>query len=215
MTFDPLPPGPFHVITADPPWLYQKQPGTKTQSQASGGRGGTAEQHYPTLSNEQIAALPVADVAADDAHLFLWVTNPGVYGGRFSDLHPAQIAEAWGFQYQTMLTWVKTTGDGDVDRGGMGWYFRGATEHVLYATRGKAGIPSGLRVPNVILAPRGRHSAKPMEFYRMVEKVTEGPRLELFARYPRAGWETWGNQADGGRAPERDLPATPNGTTLF
>lgn len=188
-----LPPGPFEVIVADPPWLYQKAPGSKGARVAG---NGVAEKHYDTMTNDQIAALPVAEVAADAAHLFLWVTNPGMFGGRFSTITPEQIARSWGFEYRTLLTWVKTTRDGDVHGGGMGWYFRGATEHVLYCTRGRAKIPSALRVPNVLLAERGAHSAKPWEFYRMVEQVIPGDvaRLEMFARHPRSGWTTWGNQ---------------------
>lgn len=184
----------YHVITADPPWKYQKRPGLRQAIERGPGRGGTAEQHYPTMTNEEIAALPVGDLAAHDAHLFLWVTNPGMFGGRFSSITPKQIAEAWGFQYQTLLTWVKTTKAGSPMGGGMGWYFRGCTEHVLYATRGKASIPPHKRLPNVILAPRGRHSAKPIEFVRLVEAVTDGPRLELFAREVQPGWDAWGNE---------------------
>lgn len=204
MTVTPLPAGPFDVIVADPPWMYQKQPGSKGADAAA---PGAAEARYDTLTNEQIAALPVADVAADNAHLFLWVTNPGLYGGRFSDVTPAHIAAAWGFEYRTMLTWVKTTLSGDVMRGGMGWYFRGCTEHILYATRGKAAIPSEVREPNVIMAPRGTHSAKPPEFLDMVERVTTGRRLEMFCRSPRPGWEAWGNQSSREARLENATPA--------
>lgn len=189
-----LPNGPFVVIVADPPWMYQKNPGIKG---GGDGPGGIAEREYPTMTNEQIAALPVGDVVGPDAHLFLWITNPGIYGGRFSDVTPADIAAAWGFEYRTTLTWVKTVAEGRIDKGGMGWYFRGATEHVLYATRGRAGIPAAMREPNVFLGAKGRHSAKPRVFYDLVERVTDGPRLEMFARNPRPGWTVWGNQADG------------------
>lgn len=205
-----LPPGPFDVVVADPPWKYQKDAGAKRSADEvpMSGRGGQAEGRYDTMTNEEIAALPVRDVVADDAHLFLWITNPGIYGGRFSDVTPAQIAEAWGFQFKTLITWVKTTNDGAVMRGGMGWYFRGCTEHVLYAVRGKAGIPPALREPNVVMAPRGAHSAKPWEFAAMVERVVpDARRLEMFARHPRAGWETWGNQAD---ADAKAANATPS-----
>lgn len=200
-----LPAGPFDVVVADPPWMYQKAPGSRGADAAA---PGAAEGRYDTMTNEEIAALPVADVVAPDAHLFLWITNPGVYGGRFSDLTPAGIASAWGFEYRTMLTWVKTSADGAPMRGGMGWYFRGCTEHVLYATRGKASIPSDLREPNVIMAQRGRHSAKPWEFAAMVERVIpDARRLEMFARHPRPGWETWGNQATVGA---RDATGAPS-----
>ena len=189
-----LPTGPFRVVVADPPWMYQKDPGAKG---GGDGASGIAEREYPTMTNEEIAALPIRDIAAPDAHLFMWITNPGIYGGRFSDVSPAAIASAWGFEYRTLLTWVKTVSEGRIDRGGMGWYFRGATEHVLYATRGKAGIPAALREPNVFLAAKGAHSVKPRAFFDLVERVTDGPRLEMFARRPRPGWTVWGNQANG------------------
>lgn len=189
-----LPAGPFDVIVADPPWMYQKRPGVNG---AGEGAPGIAEREYPTMTNEEIAAMPVSGLAAPDAHLFMWITNPGVYGGRFSDVTPADIAAAWGFEYRTLLTWVKTVANGRVNRGGMGWYFRGATEHVLYATRGRAGIPAELRQPNVFLAAVGRHSTKPRAFFDLVESVTSGRRLEMFARSGRPGWTVWGNQASG------------------
>jgi N6-adenosine-specific RNA methylase IME4 len=182
----------YRVVVADPPWMYQKSPGAKNDGV---GPSGTAEDHYRTMTNEQIAALPVATVVAKDAHLFMWITNPGVYGGRFSTVTPSDIAAAWGFTYRTLITWVKTTREGRINDGGMGWYFRGCTEHVLYATRGKASIPSELRRPNVILSPRGAHSEKPASFLDVVESVVPiGPRLEMFARCRRQGWDSWGNQ---------------------
>ncbi len=183
-------PGGYSVIVADPPWMYQKQPGLHGSGD---GPVGTAERHYQTMTNEQIAALPVAGLARASAHLFMWVTNPGIYGGRFSDVTPADIAAAWGFEYKTTLTWVKTGSDGRPIGSGMGWYFRGCTEHVLYATRGDASISSERRVANVVLAPRGRHSAKPEQFFRIVEAVADGPYLEMFSRRRRRGWDSWGN----------------------
>lgn len=187
-----LPAGPFDVIVADPPWRYNNT----TTALRSGGRGAGAEHHYATLTNDEIGAIPVVDVAADDAHLFLWFTNPFTWGGLRSDLHPALIAKAWGFEFRTVLTWVKTTLSGEVNRGGTGWYFRGCTEHVLYATRGKAKIPTHLREPNVLLAPRSRHSAKPSEFMDMIERVIPvGRRLEMFSRAHRPGWVAWGDEA--------------------
>lgn len=171
--------------------MYQKNPGANGPRD---GANGIAERHYPTMTNQQIADLPVADLAADDAHLFMWVTNPYLYGGRFSDLTPAHIMDAWGFTYKTTLTWVKTTKSGEPTRGGLGWFFRGATEHVIYGTRGKAKIAPSLRERNVIMAPSTRHSAKPQELLEMVERVTEGPKLELFARTARNGWASWGNE---------------------
>lgn len=184
----------FEVILADPPWKYARaaQPITGV-----GRRGGAAEVVYPTMTNDEIADLPVRLVAADDAHLFMWVTNPKMFSSQFSRVTPMDIVKAWGFEYKTLLTWVKTTKAGDVSKAGMGWYFRGATEHVIYATRGKARIPSELREPNVLLAPATGHSRKPEAFMDLVERVTPGmKRLEMFSRSPRLGWSSWGNEIE-------------------
>lgn len=181
---------PYSTIVADPPWMYQKRPGSK-----GGGAGapGIAEALYGTMTNEEIAALPVARLAATDAHLFIWVTNPGMFGGRFSTTTPAEIAHAWGFEYRTMLTWVKVGDSKEPIGGGMGWYFRGCTEHVLYATRGRASIAAEVREPNVLMARRSGHSEKPAAFLDLVERVSPGPYVELFARAPRLGWDSWGH----------------------
>lgn len=104
------------------------------------------------------------------------------------DVTPLDIAEAWGFKPMTMLTWIKP------GRGGTGWYFRGQTEHVIFATRGGLGIPAAIREPNVIHAARSRHSAKPEAFVSLVERVSPAPRLKLFARDRRLGWDAWGNE---------------------
>lgn len=177
----------FGTICADPPWRYNNG---KTALR-SGGRGAGAEHHYDTLTNAEIAALPVEKLAADQAHLYLWVTNPRLYRGRKPDgIGPIEIAEAWGFEYITLLTWVKTGAPGP------GWYFRGYSEHVLFATRGGLKIPAALRQSNVFTAPRGRHSAKPDVFYDRVEQVSPGPRMEMFARARRLGWDSWGDEVD-------------------
>lgn len=175
----------YRTIVADPPWAYRT---TKPASRWH--RFTTAESHYETLTNPEIAALPVKELADSDAHLYLWVTNPRLYAGRADDgIGPREIVQAWGFQYQTLITWVKK---GTL---GMGWYFRGDTEHVIFATRGNLPIPAERRERNVFVAPKGRHSEKPDCFMDMVERVSPGPYLELFSRRARFGWDTWGNQA--------------------
>ena len=174
---------PYSTIVADPPWKYNATKGLPTR----GYKPSTAEAHYSTMSMRDLAALPVADLAADDAHLYMWVTNPRLFGDRGDEgVAPLDIVRAWGFEYRTLLTWVKT---GPI---GMGWYFRGATEHVMFCTRGKASIPSDRREPNVVTSPRRRHSAKPPAFMDLVERVSPGPYLELFCREPRFGWDSWG-----------------------
>lgn len=180
--------GEFRTIVADPPWRY-------LQAFPFGGRGELkyergAEFHYPTMSNEEIAAIPVADMAADSAHLYLWVTTPRLYGERKrGEIDPFEIARRWGFEYRTLLTWHK------LGSPGMGSYFRIDTEHVLFCVRGTAPIAPALRVSSHFAAPRTRHSAKPDRFYEIVERVSPEPRLELFARRRRVGWDVWGDEA--------------------
>lgn len=174
---------PYSTIVADPPWLYQKAPGSRGAIHSA---RGTSDLHYSSLTNEQLAELSVRELAADNAHLYLWVTNPGLYGGRFSSITPKNIAEAWGFEYKTMLTWHKVGGIG------MGFYFRGDTEHVLFGVRGALPIDPSIRIRNWFEATKARHSVKPAAFYDLVERVSPGPYLELFARQPRLGWDSWG-----------------------
>jgi N6-adenosine-specific RNA methylase IME4 len=172
----------YQTIVADPPWQYTK---ADLQSYARG----AAEGHYDTESVSAIARIPLGELAADDAHLFMWVTNPVLTEQR-CDASPLSVVRAWGFEPKTVLTWVKPDG-------GPGWYFRGNTEHVIYAVRGKAGIPAALRESNVFTAPRQGHSVKPDCFYDKVERVCPGPYMEAFARRARFGWDYWGDQSLG------------------
>jgi N6-adenosine-specific RNA methylase IME4 len=166
----PLPDGTFRTIVADPPWQY----GNKSTR-------GAAEDHYATMTMEELASLDVEAKAADEAHLYLWVTNNFLREG-------FDLLDAWGFDYKTALTWAKP-------QIGMGNYFRGATEHILFGVRG--GLRTNERdIRNWFEAPRGKHSAKPDCFYDLVEKASSGPYLELFARRARLGdWSYWGNEA--------------------
>lgn len=175
----------------DPPWRYRSSDiltrGWRRTASVESGK--TAEGHYTTMTNTQIAALPVADLAEDNSHLYLWVTNPRLYGERNGDVNPREIIEGWGFRYTTLLTWVKTGPPG------LGFHFRGNTEHVLFCVRGDVRIPPDRRESNVITAPRRGHSEKPGAFYDLVERVSPSPRIELFARCQRLGWATWGNES--------------------
>lgn len=159
----------YRTILADPPWDVEQQ----------GARG--AEQHYPLMTLECIAAMPVADLAAGDAHLWLWVTNATLRAGY-------DIAEAWGFTVRSPLTWVKF-------RLGLGNYLRNSTEHLLFATRGHAPVQFRAQ-PTWINAPVTHHSAKPHEQYALIERISPGPYLELFARRRQPGWDAWGNEID-------------------
>lgn len=191
----------FDVIVVDPPWSYGRAAAARTpryatqlagQQYATVGASSGAEIHRGTGAGvKNLAALvPMDEVAAEQSALYLWTTNPKL---------PFAFAlmAAWGFTYKTTLTWVKITKAERVLTGGMGWFFRGATEHVLFGTRGGYGIPAALRRPNVIYAQRGRHSEKPDEFYELVESVSpDQHRLDCFARRWRPGWWAWGDEAD-------------------
>lgn len=172
----------YRTIVADPPWQYRNSRGTQTRNRR-GRNAITAAGNYPTLTVDQISELDIP--AADIAHLFLWTTVPLM----FDRPGPRDVLEAWGFEYLTMLTWVKTGSPG------LGFHFRVETEHVLVGRRGGASIPAARRPSNVIIAPRRAHSAKPDAFYDRVEFACDGPYLEMFARRQRLGWDTWGNEA--------------------
>jgi N6-adenosine-specific RNA methylase IME4 len=131
------------------------------------------------MAIEEIKALPVESIAAEDAILWLWTTN--------AHLRVAfEVAEAWGFEYKSLLTWVK-------DRMGTGEWLRGQTEHCLLAGRGKPIFIHGNHT-TVIDAVRREHSRKPQEFYALVEATCPGTRVELFARERRDRWQAFGNQ---------------------
>lgn len=171
----------YRTICADPPWTYSTARIVTTGKQ----RRAEAMAHYSTMTLPDICALPVADIAEDDAHLYLWTTCPLLR-------EAFDVVEAWGFTYRTCITWEK---QGTL---GMGFYFRVQTEHVLFATRGDAKIPPSLRERNIFAAPKGRHSEKPDCFYDLVERVSPEPRLEMFSRRSRlSGWDYHGDQSLG------------------
>jgi N6-adenosine-specific RNA methylase IME4 len=179
--------GKYKTIVADPPWKYTME----TPPTAKGGGPSSAERNYGTMTTAEIAALPVAEMAADNAHLYMWVTNPVLTEQRlWGGFNACAIARAWGFEPKTMLTWIKS------EKGaGMGFFFRGDTEHVLFAVRGTLPIPAEQRISNVFRGPRGRHSQKPDAFLDLVERVSPGPYVELFARRARFNWDYWGNES--------------------
>lgn len=171
--------GTFKTLLADPPWLERGGGRVK--------RG--ADRHYPLMSTRDICALPVHRVVDDSAHLYLWATNNFLCDG-------LSVMYAWGFRYVTNIAWGKVR-NGRVQQG-LGQYFRGAHELLLFGVRGRVPYRTtadGKRAqyPSLVLEPRGEHSRKPDVFHRIIEKVSPGPYLELFARRPMPGWEVWGN----------------------
>lgn len=167
----PLPVGPFRVIVADPPWRYDSRAEDATHR---------ARTPYPTMSIDEIAALPVAALAHAHAVLWLWTTNA-------HHEHAYGIARAWGFEPRTTLTWVK-------DRMGVGDWLRGQTEHCLMAVRGRP-VVTLTNQTTALVAPLREHSRKPDEFYTLVEALCPGSKVELFAREARPGWQRWGAEA--------------------
>ena len=183
----------FRCIVADPPWPYRasRPLGSSKAHRPNSYQNPTnqpgAVARYALMPLEDIKALPIP--AADNAHLYLWTTNAFM-----REAH--EVADAWGFKQKTILTWVKVC---QADRAKvsyrMGYYFRGATEHVLFCVRGKLRLKAR-NLPTAFLWPRiGKHSRKPEAFYDMAETASPGPHLELFARRQRPGWTCWGNEA--------------------
>jgi Transcriptional activator, adenine-specific DNA methyltransferase len=174
----------FSTILADPPWQFQNRTGKIAPEHKRLSR-------YNTMSLDQICALPVAKVAADPAHLYLWVPNALLPDG-------LKVMEAWGFRYVSNLVWEKVRKDGAPDGRGVGFYFRNVTELLLFGVRGKNArtLAPGRRQVNIIRSRKREHSRKPDEQYDIIERCSWGSKLEIFARGRRDGWFCWGNQAE-------------------
>lgn len=205
---DPPRAGQYGVVYSDPPWLERGSGQIK--------RG--ADRHYSLMKTDAICRLPVWRWAARNAHCYMWVTNAFLPDG-------LRVMQAWGFRYVTKIDWFKgdlaedwvdaIVSDEHIDEGsrakllseadarlqmGIGQYFRGSTESCLFGVRGNVPYrmtPEGKRAQGKtgFHAPRGQHSAKPEKMRQMIELVSPGPYLEMFARRPVEGWDLWGNQA--------------------
>ena len=174
----------YGTILADPPWQFQNRTGKMAPEHKRLNR-------YTTMNLNEILALPVPELAAEPSHLYLWVPNALLPDG-------LEVMRAWGFEYKTNLIWHKVRKDGGPDGRGVGFYFRNTTEIILFGVRGKNArtLAPGRRQVNIIRTMKREHSRKPTEQYDIIEECSFGPCLELFARGPRGGWETWGDQAD-------------------
>jgi N6-adenosine-specific RNA methylase IME4 len=196
--FGDLERGKYAAIAADPPWHFRARTALQVGNWTS---RRDAEKHYAVMGLEDIKAMPVKDLAAKDAHLFIWTTGPCLR-------QTFEVIEAWGFRYSAVaFTWVKfkrshnamqlrivPTIESDLHVG-LGLTTRKNAEFCLLARRGNARrIAKNVR--EIILSPVREHSRKPDEAYARVERYCTGPYLELFARAPRAGWDVWGNQTD-------------------
>ncbi len=180
----------FRCIVADPPWDYSEKgcadgPPVPWRGIRLGYKT-VANMGYQVMKAAEISALPVRAMADDNAHLYLWTVNKFL-----CEAH--EIAAAWGFRPMTVLTWGKVKADGTPSMK-TGYYFRGATEHCLFAVRGSQPLQVKHGKPTLYLSGREPHSRKPEWFYRLCEEVSPGPYLELFARRKRHGWASWGNE---------------------
>ena len=159
----------YKTILADPPWDINQK----------GKRG--AARHYPLMTLDQIKAMPVKDLSEENAHLYLWVPNGLLQEG-------LDVIKAWGFVFRSPVYWIKP-------RLGLGNYIRNASETWLFATRGYAPVKFHAQ-PNWLFAPVQEHSHKPEEQFAIIERLSDGPYLELFARRRQPGWDVWGNEID-------------------
>lgn len=185
----------YNTILADPPWQTKAGRPMAGYKIVDGvqifnpGSNKSRDLAYKTMSVSEIAGMPIKDLAADNAHLYLWVTNQYL-------LQAAEVITAWGFKYSTTLVWAKNSMGG-----GLGGNFRINTEYLLFATRGS--LPAKERVTGTWFNVKREyvngypcHSKKPSFFHDLIEKVSPGPHLELFARNQRRGWDVFGNQVE-------------------
>jgi N6-adenosine-specific RNA methylase IME4 len=174
--------GGFKTVLADPPWRFTNRTGKVAPEHRRLDR-------YSTMTSELIEAVPVVDVAADNAHLYLWAPNALLADG-------LAVMQAWGFRYVSNIVWAKRRKDGGPDGRGVGFYFRNVTELLLFGVRGSMRtLGPARRQVNMIETRKREHSRKPDEQYEIIEACSPGPRLELFARHRRAGWTVWGEES--------------------
>jgi len=171
----------YDVILADPPWAFRVW-------NKDTGQGRSAESHYNTMSIDDLCSISVP--AAKDSVLFMWITFPILKDA-------LSVIDAWGFSYKTQAwTWIKSNPSGFGHFMGMGYYTRANAEVCLLATRGKGlGTPEDRGILSLIYAPVMEHSRKPDDQYRKIEALYPGRKyLEMFARRPWPGWDSWGNE---------------------
>jgi N6-adenosine-specific RNA methylase IME4 len=180
----------FATIMADPPWQFANRTGKIAPEHKRLSR-------YGTMTLDDISALPVSQIAAPTAHLYLWCPNALLPEG-------LAVMKAWGFNYKSNIVWHKIRKDGGSDGRGVGFYFRNVTELILFGVRGKNArtLAPGRRQVNLLGTRKREHSRKPDEQYSMIEACSPGPHLELFARGLRKNWAVWGNQANDDYKPD-------------
>lgn len=201
----------YRVLYVDPPWQFV--------AWSPRGEGKGAVQHYQCMSLDDICALPVQEIAAPDAVMFLWVVQPMLP-------EAMRVLEAWGFKFRTVaFCWVKMPAKWDGadaqlsflqprirPRLGLGYHTRSGMEQCWLAIRGKGYKRRAQGIEQVLHAPIAEHSRKPDEIARRIECLTgELPRIELFARGRRIGWDCWGAEID--KKPDRSSRSRPSGSS--
>lgn len=175
--------GPFSTLLADPPWRFQNRTGKVAPEHRRLSR-------YDTMTTAAIRALPISEITTPDAHLYLWTPNALIADA-------LAVMESWGFTYKSNIVWAKRRKDGGPDGRGVGFYFRNVTELILFGVKGNMRtLAPGRRQVNMIETRKREHSRKPDEQYDIIESCSPGPYLELFARYSRTDWTSWGTEAD-------------------
>lgn len=174
--------GGWKTVLADPPWRFTNRTGKVAPEHRRLDR-------YSTLDVDAICDIPVSQVAARDAHLYLWVPNALLPDG-------IRVMQAWGYRYVSNVIWAKRRKDGGPDGRGVGFYFRNVTEIILFGVRGSMRtLPHARSQVNMIETRKREHSRKPDEQYAFIEACSPGPYLELFSRHPQPGWSGWGDEA--------------------
>lgn len=182
----------YAIVYANPPWMYNNRYAHPLSDNApTEGR----TNYYPDpMPTADIMALPVGNICEDNCVLFLWATTPILP-------EALSVVNAWGFTYKTLFTWEKT------NDGCMGYWFKTCTEHLIIATKGNVKA-FGCNVRNCYHEPKRKYGRKPEYFYRLIEKIAKGKRIELFARYQRRGWDAWGTNIDNAVPLINDTPFT-------
>lgn len=184
----PLPEGVFRVIYADPPWQYaSEQHGKASEEYSKIGQDTVLATHYPSMATEAICALPVRELAAENAVLFIWTTSPKLF-------EAADVIKAWGFTYKASIVWDKV-------KHNVGHYVSVRHEFLLIATRGSCQPDSKTLHDSVVSIERTEHSVKPAYFRELIDEMYTprgNDRIELFARGVLPdGWQGWGNEQPG------------------
>lgn len=175
--------GKYGCILADPPWVFRNRTGKIAPEHRRLHR-------YRTMRLNAIRNLPVEEIAAERSHLWLWTPM-----GLLED--SMEVMWLWGFQYKTAMVWEKVRSDGEPDGRCCGFYMRTCTELLLLGVRGHLRTgPDGRRMTNVLRTVKREHSRKPDQVYERLERLSPGPFIELFARYPRPNWTSWGDQLE-------------------